>query len=248
MRRVSALDECVAPRIAPTGASYLFALDVVRAQPAFVPEPKSKSVGKSRGSCTAVVLLRESVYEAGIMSAAELGPSARHTASTLARFALAVSLALSAEACGDDHDDTGSAVAAACSSSCQKTSGQCGLVNLAPSCAALCDIGYTLTPACGPSYQSYVACAGDNPVLSCTGNTVSVSVELPCPDQLRAYLDCAVNHVLSGSVCVDLPIENQACVDQKLGNRATACVGGPPGCSLLTGTAQAGGLGIFCCP
>jgi hypothetical protein len=221
-------------------------------RPTRLSDAKSKFVGKSRRLCTellvAVVLRGESVYEPGIMSAEKLGPFTRHTASTLARLALAAALALAAEACGDDHEDTGSAVRAACNSSCQKTSGQCNLINLAPGCTELCDLGYSLAPACGAAYQNYVACAGDMPTLSCTGNTVSVSV-LPCTDQLGAYLNCAVNQVLTG-VCVNLPFENSACAAQNLPNRATACVGAPPNCTVLTGIAVqgGGGLGVFCCP
>jgi hypothetical protein len=180
------------------------------------------------------------------MSAAEHRRTARHTASFLTRIALVAALALTAAACGDDHEDTGSAVNAACTSSCQKSSGQCGVVNVAPGCATLCDLGYALVPACGSVYQNYVTCAGNAPVLSCNGNSVTVSVMVPCLNELGAYLNCAVDQALTG--CVDLPLVNGACVDQKLGNAAKACLGAPVGCSLLTGTVQAGGLGLFCCP
>jgi hypothetical protein len=172
---------------------------------------------------------------------------ARHTASTLGRIAVLAMVALVVEACGDDHEDTGSAVAAACSSSCNATSGRCNVGNLAPGCSALCDLGYSLVPACGAAYQNYVNCAGASPIVSCNGNAVTVAVTVPpCLDQLGSYLDCAVKQTLTG--CVELPLENGACVDAKLGNRATACIGAPTGCSLLTGTVQAGGLGVYCCP
>jgi hypothetical protein len=148
-------------------------------------------------------------------------------------------------ACGDD-DDPGSAVAAACSSSCNNTAGHCNLPAVtAADCASLCDLGYVLSPSCAGPYQAYVACAGEQPLLSCNGNSVTVQVGVPCLDKLSSYLACAVTSL---KVCVNLPLSDGACVQAKLGNYAQACVGAPAGCSLLDGTAQGGGIGVFCCP
>jgi hypothetical protein len=164
----------------------------------------------------------------------------------LAQFGLAAIFALAAGACGDDDDDNpGRAVAAACSDSCNKTSGHCNLpAAVAANCATACDLGYVLAPACGGPYQAYVACAGTQPLLSCNGNSVTVDVGVPCLNELTSYLTCAVTTI---KVCVDLPLSDAACVQAKLGDHARACVGAPAGCGLLDGTAQAGGIGVFCC-
>jgi hypothetical protein len=175
------------------------------------------------------------------MSTHLLGKSVRR----LAQFGLAATFALAVGACGDDDDDPGAAVAAACSSSCNTTAGQCNLPAVtASNCATVCDLGYVLAPACGGPYQAYVACAGTQPLLACNGSSVTVQVRVPCLNELTNYLACAVTSI---KVCVDLPLSDGACVQAKLGNQAQACVGAPAGCSLLDGTLQAGGAGVFCC-
>ena len=162
----------------------------------------------------------------------------------LAQLGIAAAFALAVGACGDD--DPRAAVEAACNSSCNTTAGQCNLpaVTVAD-CATLCDLGYVLAPACGGPYQAYVSCAGTQPLLACNGNSVTVDVGVPCLNELANYLTCAVTTI---KVCVNLPLSDGACVQANLGNHAQACVGAPAGCSLLDGTAQAGGIGVFCCP
>ena len=169
----------------------------------------------------------------------------------LAQFGLAATFALAVGACGDDNDNPGAAVAAACDDSCTKTAGQCNLPAVTKAnCATACDFGYLLAPACAGPYQAYVGCAGRQPLLSCNGNAVTVDVDVPCVNELTSYLTCAVTSI---KVCVDLPLNDASCVQANLGNHARACVGTPDGCSVLTGavvsagTAQAGGVGIFCC-
>ena len=189
----------------------------------------------------AIVLGLKPFYDPDQMSTRILGKSARR----LAQFGLAATFALAVGACGDDDDDPGAAVRAACDDSCTKTDGQCNLpVGAKANCATACDFGYLLAPTCGGPYQAYVACAGEQPLLSCNGNSVTVDVGVPCVNELTNYLTCAVTSI---KVCVDLPLSDGACVQAKLGNHAHACVGPPDGCSLLDGTAQAGGIGVFCC-
>jgi hypothetical protein len=174
------------------------------------------------------------------MSTSLLGKSVRR----LVQFGLAATFALAVGACGGD-DDPGAGVAAACNSSCSKTAGQCNLPTItATDCSSLCDLGYVLAPACGGPYQAYVACAGAQPLVACNGNAVTVEVGVPCLNELASYLSCAATSI---KVCVNLPLSDGACVQAKLGNHAQACVGAPAGCSLLDGTAQAGGIGVFCC-
>ena len=162
--------------------------------------------------------------------------------------ALASVLTLALEACGDDNDDPGSQVNAACTASCNATAGKCNLpAVVASDCALLCDAGYTVAPACASTYQDYVTCAGQNPLVACNGSAVTVQVNVPCLDKLTNYIGCEVTHI---QACLDLPLDNGSCVDAKLGNTARACVGAPLGCQLLTGV-QAGaqaGVGVYCCP
>jgi hypothetical protein len=116
----------------------------------------------------------------------------------------------------------------------------------AADCSLLCKLGYSLAPSCAATYQDYVSCAGAQPIVSCNGNTVSVNVSVPpCLDRLGNYIGCAVTQI---KACVQLPLDDGACQQAKLGNVAQACIGAPAGCSLLDGTAQGGGLGVFCCP
>ncbi|HEX4340502.1 MAG TPA: hypothetical protein VH062_31555 [Polyangiaceae bacterium] len=161
------------------------------------------------------------------------------------------------QACGDDHENPGSAVAAACGSSCNATAGQCNLpVVTAQNCAVLCDLGYSVAPACADHYRAYVDCAGASPLIACSGSSVSVDVSIPpCLDELGSYLSCAATNI---QLCLDLPLDDGACVQAKMGPHARACVGTATGCTLLTGavvanTTQAGpsggtGAGVFCCP
>ena len=174
------------------------------------------------------------------MSTQPVGKPARR----LVQACLAAAFALAVGACGDD-DNPGSAVAAACSSSCHTTAGQCNLPAINETdCARWCSLGYVLSPACAGPYQAYVACAGEQPLLTCNGNSVTVQVGVPCLDKLSSYLACAATSL---KVCVNLPLSDAACVQANIGNHAQACVGAPAGCALLDGTAQAGGVGVFCC-
>lgn len=146
--------------------------------------------------------------------------------------------------CGSD-DDPGTAVQAACNSSCQASAGSCNLAITANECAALCGLGYTLAPACAATYEDYVHCAGATPLLECKGSTVTVDVGAPCLNELGNYLTCAVGHI---SACFELPLDDAACTQANMGPHARACIGNQVGCTLLTGTVQAGGIGVFCCP
>jgi hypothetical protein len=148
--------------------------------------------------------------------------------------------------CGSDReDDPATAVQAACNSSCQASAGSCNLAITANECASLCGLGYTLAPACATTYQDYVHCAGASPLLECTGSSITVDVGAPCLDKLGNYLSCAVGHI---SACFELPLDDAACTQAKMGPHARACIGTQVGCTLLTGTVQAGGIGVFCCP
>lgn len=149
--------------------------------------------------------------------------------------------------CGSDGDPA-SRVAASCDSSCQATIGTCNLpASGASDCASLCDLGYTVAPSCADAYSAYVQCAGTQPIVSCTGNAVTVSGSAPpCLDPLGAYLRCAANQILPA--CLSLPLLDGACTDAQVGSHAQACAGKDDGCALLDGVSQAGGFGIFCCP
>ncbi|HEX3595586.1 MAG TPA: hypothetical protein VHU80_10800 [Polyangiaceae bacterium] len=158
------------------------------------------------------------------------------------------------QACGDDHEDAGSAVAAACNSSCNATAGKCQLpVVTAQACATLCDLGYSVAPACAGRYQTYVNCTGASPLIACTGNTVAVNVSVPpCLNELGDYLTCAAGNI---QLCIDLPLDDGACTQASMPPHARACVGSQAGCQLLTGIEAAvngstsgGGVGVVCCP
>ncbi len=170
--------------------------------------------------------------------------SLRKRVPALAAIIVAASV-IALAACGDD-DDPGSAVKQACDSSCGVTAGSCNLGVTAQDCAALCGLGYTLAPACASTYEAYVHCAGASPLLECNGSSVTVDLNAPaCLDQLGSYLNCAVGHI---NACFELPLDDGACTQANMGPHARACIGTQVGCTLLTGTVQAGGLGIFCCP
>jgi hypothetical protein len=102
-----------------------------------------------------------------------------------------------------------------------------------------------LAPACAATYEDYVHCTGASPLLQCNGNNLTVEVGAPCLDELGNYLGCALGHI---DACFELPLDDPACAQAKMGPHARACIGNQVGCTLLTGTVQAGGLGVFCCP
>lgn len=169
--------------------------------------------------------------------------SARQRASLVGFVAISLCLTVLA-ACGDD-DDPQAAVHAACNASCTSTAGSCNVAATESGCETLCDLGYNLAPACAGTYEAYVHCAGASPLLECHGNQVSVDVGGPaCLDELGNYLTCAVGHI---NACFELPLDDAACVQANMGQHARACIGTPANCTLLTGTVQAGGVGVFCC-
>jgi len=173
-----------------------------------------------------------------------LEPLKARPASVLASLVLAALVAL--PACGSDHDDPASAVQAACNSSCAASSGSCNLAITAQDCETLCGLGYTLAPACASTYEDYVHCAGSAPLVACNAASVTVDVGgVACLNQLGDYLTCAVGHI---NACFELPLDDAACTQANMAPHARACIGNQVGCALLTGTVQAGGLGVFCCP
>src|SRR5258708_7321268 len=122
-----------------------------------IDEPwKPEEVLHGLGLRVAIVPRRETFYDPGLMSIiahAKLVPAMGCLLVATTVFVL--------QGCGGDHEDPGSGVAAACSSSCSATAGQCNLpVVTAQNCATLCDVGYTLAPACAAAYQTYVDCSG----------------------------------------------------------------------------------------
>lgn len=190
----------------------------------------------------AIVPRRETFYDARLMSKiriAKLTPVIGGLLVAATVFVL--------PACGSDHEDPGAGVAAACNSSCNATSAHCNLSITEPACANLCGLGYTIAPACAATYQGYVECTGASPLVACNGSSVTVNVSVPCLDQLGNYLTCAVGNI---GACFDVPLDNAACTQAKLGPNARACLGQPPaGCTLLAGV-QAGtqtSAGVFCC-
>ena len=189
----------------------------------------------------AIVIGRETFYDAWRMSGTF--PRVVRLLGALAALAALPSI----HGCGDDHEDPAASVRAACNDSCSRTAGSCNLPGVTvQDCAILCDLGYNLAPACASTYQSYVACAKAAPLLACSGTSVSVDVAAPaCLNQLGQYLTCAVGNI---QACFELPLDDGACTQQNMGPHARACVGTPPNCTLLTGTVQAGGVGVFCCP
>lgn len=206
------------------------------------------------------MLAEESFYDPRRMATG----SSRKRASVLAAIAASLSL-VAVAACGDDHvggidagsrtttardsgtDGPGSAVQAACNSSCAATSGSCSLPPVtAQDCAALCGLGYALAPACATTYEAYVHCAGASPLLQCDGNSITGEVGVSaCLNELGDYLTCAISDI---NTCLELPLNDAACTRTNTGPHARACIGTQVGCTLLTGTFQAGRIGVFCCP
>ena len=168
--------------------------------------------------------------------------------SSFVRVALVALLPLGLIHCGSDNNNDGaSQVAAACDGACNATIGTC---NLPPgtlqSCQSGCQLGYTIAPSCASAYAAYTDCAKQQPLVSCSGNSVTVTASVPpCFDQLDSYLCCAVGHI---SICLALPLDDAGCTDASRPH-ANACVGNQPTCQLFAGAmADTAGAGIYCCP
>ena len=151
--------------------------------------------------------------------------------------------------CGSDDNNSGaSQVAAACDGACNATIGTCNLPSgTLSACQAGCQLGYTIAPSCGSAYAAYTDCAKQQPLVSCSGNSVTVTASIPpCFDELDTYLSCAAGHI---SLCLALPLDDAACSTANLPPHANACVGTQPSCQLLDGAmAGTAGVGIYCCP
>ncbi len=165
----------------------------------------------------------------------------------LAGIASVLPILVALAGCGnDDNGNVAAAEQSSCNGSCSAAVTMCPTsASLVSACSTLCQIGYDISPACAGQYAAYLQCAEASPVVQCTSSSVTVTVEVPpCLNQLGDYITCAAGHI---AACLDLPLADGACTDAKLGTTAKACVGTTAGCSLLDGTAQAGGFGIFCC-
>ncbi len=146
---------------------------------------------------------------------------------------------------GDDEEDP---VISACESICQDITNGCALLQPNPSdCAAACELGGAIQPDCKEDYAAVIQCADERPLLTCQGDTISVSLSAPaCLELLGGYVTCAAANLLP--VCVPLPVLNAGCDTPGL-PQATACVGVVEGCEQQVGaTAGSNGAGIYCCP
>jgi hypothetical protein len=146
--------------------------------------------------------------------------------------------------CGHDQMN---GVADQCSSACKDIAHGCAApAPNASDCSAACTLAGGLAPACSREYTSVIACARSRPLLACQNSTVSVTIAGDCLTPLADYLACAADSIVP--ICVDLPLQNNACNDPGQ-PRSAACVGESPGCVLQAGAVlDSQGVGLFCCP
>jgi len=159
--------------------------------------------------------------------------------------ALFVSLA-ALGGCSDDDDDQ-QTPAEACNQACgAQIAGCVPTAAGVQGCSVACQLGFAVA-ACGPSYQTALNCIGARPFVTCTDQSITVSVATAeCADELAAYLTCVAGSVLPA--CLDAPLGNAQCQAAGMPPRAKVCLGEmPPGCMLFEGTVRAGGVGSFCC-
>jgi hypothetical protein len=147
--------------------------------------------------------------------------------------------------CSDDDDEQ--TPAEACNQACgAQIAGCVPTAAGVQGCSVACQLGFAV-PACGASYQTALNCVGARPFVTCTDQSVTVSVATAeCADELGAYLTCVAGSVLPA--CLDAPLGNAQCQAAGMPPRAKVCLGEmPAGCMLFEGTVRAGGVGSFCC-
>jgi hypothetical protein len=150
--------------------------------------------------------------------------------------------------CSDDDDDE-QTPAEACNQACgAQVAGCVPTAAGVQGCSVACQFGFAVT-ACRASYQTALNCVGARPFLTCTNQSITVSVATAeCADELAAYLTCAAGSLVPA--CLDAPLGDAQCqATAGMPPRAKVCLGEmPAGCKLFEGTARAGGVGSFCCP
>jgi hypothetical protein len=149
--------------------------------------------------------------------------------------------------CSDDDDDQPTP-AEACNAACSAQISGCIQTQAGvQACSTACQFGYAAVPACAPAYRAALDCVGGRPFLTCSDESITVSVATAqCTDELVAYLACLPTALPQ---CLDAPLGDAQCSAASMPPRARACLGEmPPGCRLFEGTSRAGGVGSFCCP
>ena len=149
--------------------------------------------------------------------------------------------------CSDDDEDQPTP-AEACNQACgAQIAGCVPTAAGVQGCSIACQLGFAVA-ACGPSYQTALNCVGARPFVTCTNQSITVSVATAeCADELAAYLTCVAGNILPA--CLDAPLGDAQCQAAGMPPRARLCLGEiPPGCTLFEGTVRAGGVGSFCCP
>src|SRR5687767_8974564 len=118
--------------------------------------------------------------------------------------------------CGDDDDDEATP-AEECNAACSaQISGCIQTPAGVQACSTACVFGYAAIPACAPAYRAALACVGGRPFLTCTDQSITVSVATAeCTDELVAYLAC-------------VPTALPQCLDTPLGDAQCQAAGMPP--------------------
>ena len=149
--------------------------------------------------------------------------------------------------CSDDDDENQQSPVEACNQACgAQIAGCIPAAAGVQGCSIACQFGFAIA-ACGPSYQTALNCVGARPFVTCTNQSITVSVATAeCTDELAAYLACVAGSVLPA--CLDAPLGDAQCQAAGMPPRAKVCLGEmPAGCRLFEGTVRAGGVGSFCC-